>query len=70
MVNLFKSHITALEKVRSALYFPSTSIGGLGIQAVLTRDDIDKRNVALKHINNALRNLSNCNQILCKKVLK
>lgn len=55
MVNLFKTHITTLEKVRNALSSPSTNMSGsLAINNIMTRDDYERRTLALEHIKTAI----------------
>lgn len=63
MVNLFKSHITALTKVYSALGGWTISMGGLAINSVMTPDDSKKMMKAREHIEKAIDILKTCNQM-------
>ena len=63
MGNLFKTHITALEKVRNSLYSPSTNMNGTSpISFVMTLDDANKKDIAIIHIQEAIKILKMANK--------
>lgn len=62
MVNLCRSHITALEKVRGCLCGWTTTMTGKAINSVLTKKDYEQISKALKHINKTIEYLKKCNQ--------
>ncbi len=64
MVNLCKSHVTALKKVRSNLGGWTVTMTGKAINSVLTKDDYRKIKKANRHIDEAIDILSKCNQEL------
>ncbi len=63
-INLCKSHVTALKKIRSALSEGCVvSMGGCAINIVLTKDDYKKIAEARPHIDKAIEILSKCKQL-------
>ena len=62
-INLCRSHVTALRKVRSALGAWTVTMGGSAINSVLTKDDYKKIMKARPHIDKAIEILSECRQL-------
>ena len=63
MVNLCKSHVTALKKVLSNLGGWTITMTGKAINSVLTKDDYNKIRRARTHIDRAIEILDTCNQL-------
>ena len=63
-VNLCKSHITALQKVSSALGGWTITMTGKAINSVLTNKDYKQITKARPHIDKAIKYLSKCKQEL------